>query len=302
MKDNLPMIAKELREVNPRIYFYGVLVFFSTVPILAYRLMMIFNAEDTPISFSQALNITFVGYFFNNFLPSSVGGDIVKAMCATRITGHPVKSVTSVLMDRIFGLFTFIMIPSISYIFFHKSDHPYVPIVIYSFLFVSLACFILLFNRGIARKFRFVEHLLNSIKLGAKVRKVYDGLHVFKHRKILMFKAMALSVIGQGVGIYAVYILAQALGAKPSLVYFYLLIPVVNLIGMVPSLGGLGPREGAYALLLKDVIGAEQAIALSLLSLSVLFMFSVIGGIIYFVRSDYHFKFKEIKSPKTELL
>jgi hypothetical protein len=96
--------------------------------------------------------------------------------------------------------------------------------------------------------------------------------------------------------------LAQALGAKPSLVYFYLLIPVVNLIGMVPSLGGLGPREGAYALLLKDVIGAEQAIALSLLSLSVLFMFSVIGGIIYFVRSDYHFKFKEIKSPKTELL
>lgn len=301
MKDNLPMIAKELREVNPKLYLCGVLVFFSTVPILAYRLMMIFDAEDTPISFSQALNITFVGYFFNNFLPSSVGGDIVKAMCATRITGHSVKSVTSVLMDRIFGLFTFIMIPSVSYVFFHKSDHPYVPIVIYSFLFVSLACFILLFNRSVARKFRFVEKILDIVKMGSKIRKVYDGLHVFKDRKTLMFKAMALSVVGQGVGIYAVYILALALGGKPNLVYFYLLIPVVNLIGMVPSLGGLGPREGAYALLLKDILGAEQAIALSLLSLSVLFMFSIIGGVIYFVRPDYHFKLKEIKAPKAEL-
>ncbi len=302
MKDSIPVILKELKEVDLKLYFIALGIFLATVPLLAIRLRMIFIAENAPLKFGESTEITFIGYFFNNFLPSSVGGDIVKAMCATRVTGRPVVSVTSVLMDRLFGLFTFIMIPSVSYLFFHKGNSHFVPTVIYSFLFFSVLCFMILFNRNLARKFSFVEELLNKVKLGAKFRKIYDGLHVFKDRKGLMFKAMLLSIVGQGVSIYAVYVLALALGAKANVIYFYLLIPVVNLIGMVPSLGGLGPREGAYALLLKDVIGAEQAIALSVLALSMLVILSVIGGVIYLVRSDYHIQFKNIKTPKTELL
>ncbi len=299
MKDEAPMILEVLRNANRKMLLVMVGVFLSTVFILARRLQLIFAAEDVSIRLRETLNLTFVGYFFNNFLPTSVGGDIVKAMCATRVTGEPVKSVTSVLMDRIFGLFTFILIPSISLLFILKNlSNPAVPVIVYSFLALSIFCSFLIFNRGVARRFRFVETLLGYVRLGAKARKIYDGLHNFKNHKGVVAQAMLLSIIGQGIGIFVLYGLSRALGADVSPVYFYLLVPVVHLVSMLPSLNGLGIREGAYIYFLSPYIGKEQAAALGILWLALLFLLSLIGGIIYLVRQDYHVRLS--KTPSLE--
>ena len=157
VRGDVPEIARVLRNINRSLAAIAIAIFLFTVFVLAKRLQIIFEAEEIPISFLSAVNLTFIGYFFNNFLPTSVGGDIVKAMCASRVSGEPVKSFTSVLMDRIFGLFTFIMIPSISLLFFLKEiQNPTIPVLIYSFLAFSIFFFFLLFNRNIARPFQFI--------------------------------------------------------------------------------------------------------------------------------------------------
>lgn len=297
VREDIPQVIQVLKNINRRYLAFAVTIFLFTVFVLAWRLQMIFEAEEIPIKFFDASNLTFVGYFFNNFLPTSVGGDIVKAMCAARVTKEPVKSLTSVLMDRIFGLFTFIMIPSISLLFFLKEVQDIrVPVVIYSFLAFSIFFSFLLFNRDIARRFQFVERLLDYMKLGSKARKIYDGLHKFKDHKILIVKAMLLSLIGQSVNILVLYILAVALGVRPSFanaVYFFLLVPVVHLISMMPSLNGLGVREWAYIQFLSPHIGKEYAFAIGILWFALLLLLSVIGGVIYLLRHDYHVQFKE---------
>src|SRR3989338_215012 len=184
MRDDFPEILQTLKNVDRPLFVLAFFVCLSTVLILAKRLQLIFAAEDVPVKIADTSNLTFVGFFFNNFLPTSVGGDIVKAMCAARITRAPVKSVTSVLMDRIFGLFTFIIIPSVSFLFFlRKINNPWVPVLIYSFLAVAVFFFTLLFNRKIARQFRCIEWFLNCFHLGRKIRKIYDGMHNFKKHK-----------------------------------------------------------------------------------------------------------------------
>ncbi len=295
MRGDFPEILHALRNVDRPLFAWGFLICFSTALILARRLQLIFIAEDVPIKMSDALNLTFVGYFFNNFLPTSVGGDIVKAMCAARITGVPVKSVTSVLMDRILGLFTFILIPSVSFLFFLKKiNNPWVPVLIYSFLAVAVFFFMLLFNRKIARQFRWIEWFLNYFRLGKKIRKIYEGMHNFKKHKGVIVQVMVLSIVGQSVNIFAVYLMALALGARANPVYFFLLVPIVHLMSMVPSLNGLGIRESAYTYFLAPFIGKENAFAIGILWLAVLFLLSLIGGIIYLVRHDYHIRFKEV--------
>lgn len=294
IRKDIPTILQTLKNVNRPLFGFAVALFLSTTVILARRLKLIFGAEGLTISLAQACNLTFIGYFFNNFLPTSVGGDIVKAMCASRITGHPVKSVTSVLMDRIFGLFTFILIPSVSLFFLRGSMNPKVPVVVYSFLALSIFCFFLLFHRGVARRFHFVEKALNLFGLGSKARKIYDGLHNFRNHKHVIVQAMLLSIVGQCVSIFVLYLMGRALGAPPDTwIYFFLLIPVVHLISMLPSLNGLGIREMAYVYFLKNYIGTEKAAALSILWLAVLILLSLIGGMIYLFRHDYHIRFKQ---------
>ena len=236
VREDIPEITHALKSANSSLLVAGVLIALGTVLVLSKRLQLIFAAEDVRINFWEISNLNFVGYFFNNFLPTSVGGDIVKAMCASKITGQPVKSVTSVLMDRIFGLFTFVMIPSVSLLFFLKQvKNPAVPMLIYSLLGVSLLCFLLLFNRNLARRFKFVEHFLDFFRIGKKVRKIYDGLHNFKNHKGVVAEAMFLSILGQSVNIFVLYIFSRALGAQTNVIYFYLLVPVIHLLSMLPS-------------------------------------------------------------------
>ena len=110
---------------------------------------------------------------------------------------------------------------------------------------------------------------------------------------------MILSVIGQGVGVFVLYLLAVALGARPPIIYFYILVPVVHLLSMLPSLNGLGIREGAYILFLKRFIGRENAAALGILWLGLLFLLSLIGGLIYLLMPAYHIRFNQTKISKT---
>ncbi len=298
MREDIPLILKTLSNINRTLLVVSVFIFIGTILVMAKRLQLIFNVKSIPIRYSQAINLTFVGYFFNNFLPTSVGGDIVKALCAARLTKSGVKSVTAVLMDRIFGLFTFILIPSLSLVFtIGHMGNPLVPIMVYSLLGVSLFCFFVIFNRGLARRFHFIEKFLNRFGVGTKVREIYEGLHDFRNHKPTVFWAMALSVVGQSISIVVLYMLALALGADAKLSHFFMLVPVVHLVSMLPSLNGLGIREGAYIYFLRPYIGREYAAAIGILWLGLLLLLSLIGGIIYLVRQDYHVQLKQASKP-----
>jgi uncharacterized membrane protein YbhN (UPF0104 family) len=62
-------------------------------------------------------------------------------------------------------------------------------------------------------------------------------------------------------------------------------MPIVVFISMVPSIGGLGIREGAIVAFFTPFVGRENAFAVSLLMLASLFFLSVIGGVVYFTRN-----------------
>ena len=298
MREDIPKIHHTLLSIDRWLAAASALVFISSVWILARRLQLIFEVKGMSISLGEAANLTLVGYFFNNFLPTSVGGDIVKALCAARVTKSTVKSVTGVLMDRIFGLFTFILIPSITLLFFMKKiGNPLVPLMVYSLLVFSALFFFIIFSRGVARRFRFVETGLSRFGLARKAREIYENLHDFKNHRGVVAIAMALSVVGQSVSILVLYSMSLALGAHAPLMYFFLLVPVVHLVSMLPSLNGLGIREGAYIYFLGPYIGKEYAAALGILWLGLLFLLSLVGGIVYLVRHDYHIRFKEAVMP-----
>ncbi len=294
MRDNFTQILSVLKNIDRPLSLTAVLIFLSTVLVLAWRLRVIFIAEGIALKLSDAVNLTFIGYFFNNFLPTSVGGDIVKAMSAAQITGEPVKSVTCVLMDRIFGLFTFIIIPSVSLLFFLRDiKNVFVPIIVYSFLGASILCALLLFSKRVSARFKWAQRILERFAVGRSIFKVLRGLHEFRGRRRLMVQAMMLSVVGQSVNIYVLYLMAHALGSPAPLAYFYLLVPVVHLLSMVPSLNGLGVREWAYVYFLTPYLGQAYAFAIGILWFGLLAISSVIGGVIYLLRHDYHIGFKK---------
>lgn len=75
-----------------------------------YRWYLLVRAVDLPFTGRNAVRLGLVGYFFNIFLPGSVGGDLVKAVFIARgQAGRRAAAVATVVADRLFGLFGLVL-------------------------------------------------------------------------------------------------------------------------------------------------------------------------------------------------
>ena len=122
------MIRKDAKEIlsilisaNKPLIFLVILINAFLSIALAFRLKLMMSGQNILVSVKDALYLTFIGYFFNNFLPTAIGGDIAKAYYASKRTKNKVASYAAVLSDRILGLVATLLIALTGLIFIGKS-------------------------------------------------------------------------------------------------------------------------------------------------------------------------------------
>ena len=83
------------------------------------------------------------------------------------------------------------------------------------------------------------------------------------------------------------FFLAQALDIQVSLMYLFFVVPITFLLTMLPSINGLGVREGGFVFLLGK-IGVTEAAAISLSFTTILIpmVISIAGGILFMMQKN----------------
>jgi hypothetical protein len=112
------------------------------------------------------------------------------------------------------------------------------------------------------------------------LRDLYDSIHFYD--KTVLLKATVASVVWNLILILGYYLLGQAVGADLPVGNYFLLVPIISALLLVPSVGGLGIREGATVFFLKQMGATEsQALALALAYDLTLIITGLIGAILY---------------------
>ena len=293
MRGKYGEISGVLKGTKIWIFCLAFLAFIAAITIASFRLKLIIQASDIPIAFRDALSLTFIGYFFNNFLPTAVGGDIVKAYYLGRNSRDNLGSITSVFVDRVIGLFTMIFIASISLLFAGSQvvERPVRQIVL---LITACSIVVLVFatNKNFARKFSFI--LIMFKPLEKKLKDLYNAIHQYRHRKALIVQSFFISIVSQGFFFLSIGILASSIGTPISMSEILLRIPIINVVSLLPSINGLGLREGAMVVFFSPMIGSENAFAIGILWFLVLFITSMVGGVIYGLNPQFKVKLREV--------
>jgi uncharacterized membrane protein YbhN (UPF0104 family) len=86
-----------------------VFLFISRTAISA-RWYSLLHLADPSIPFREAVRLTLAGLFAANFLPTTVGGDVVRAAGVVRMSSNPVGSTASIVIDRLVGMFGMFMV------------------------------------------------------------------------------------------------------------------------------------------------------------------------------------------------
>ncbi|MBU3758718.1 MAG: flippase-like domain-containing protein [Candidatus Omnitrophica bacterium] len=271
-----------LEEVN-WVWFGAAFAAYAIVQvIMAARLWRIFLIQGVGVSYLKTLSLCVVGLFFNLFLPSAVGGDVAKIYYAYKYSGKKIASTTSVILDRLLGLIAIMLIAMTAMFFYHKEfEDPRVSFIFYFFLFLIGSVTVFFASRRFARQFKWVGALVPSQAIREKFLELYHALYACKNHVPTLVSALALSIAGQCLVIISTYWLGISLGAEVPAGVYFVIIPLVSILSMAPSLGGLGVREAGSVYFFSHYMDTERALALSLLTDFLIYGIGFLSGLWY---------------------
>jgi len=257
-------------------------LFLGGVGVRAWRWGVLARALEIRVSLGRLVALYFVGSFFSLVLPTGVGGDAVKMYELAR-NGKTASAVSSVLVDRFNGLLMLFVMAALALAGSYRLVSLPVRVAIVVVTLVSLVGVALLFQRtwieSWGRRFR-LDRLLGRF---ATLRDLYASLHLYSRPALV--KATAASVVFNLMQIFANSLLAAAVGIHQPLLVYFLFVPIISATLMLPSVGGLGLREGAYVVLFGQV-GVDQphALALALAYDAILLITGLVGAAIYVIQ------------------
>ena len=289
---DLEGLTKELLTVNPWWLIVAIaLVMFNIVP-RAKRWQILLNALAIRVPLKELVTIYFIGSAFNNFLPSAVGGDAIRAMELRQHTDRVSDAITSVLVDRFLGLYGSIVLGIVALLFAWQI----VPLIVLS---SSLIVFVGMTTVGAILVHAPLYYALRRISL---IRFITDFKPLTKlFESFQGYPGSALwRAFGAGLLVNVILIainiaIGTGLGMAVSPLYYFVFIPLVNLSLVLPAFAGFGARETAYIFLFAQVgVPEETALALSLLIFAAGNLApGLTGGVIYLWRNIRALRMKE---------
>lgn len=287
---DLSALAAMLGRAAPALVLAALALHVGGYILRAYKWQVLLVSRGMQVPYRTLLGYYFVGNFFSNFLPTAVGGDVVRAVDIARRTGRPVDSATSIFVERLTG---FVALTAIGAVFTALNlstlgDTPLLPALALLAL-AEAAAVVLLLSLGTLAHSRLLRAVPNLGGWRRIASKLADALAAYRHSRGALLWSMALSLIFQVSWIYTAYLAALAIGLSLPFWSFLVFVPAIDVLTLVPiSLNGLGLREGGfvffYVTFLK--ITPEEAASLALLVFLLRLVVSTVGGLVYLLRGS----------------
>lgn len=255
--------------------------------ISAIRWQILIKAQDDWVPIGFLAKSYLVGSFFNLFLPTRIGGDVVRIWDGSRYSKSLVKSSAIVLVERLSGiivLFFFAICASLIRLDLAQQFPVIWVSLILSFLGLSL---LVLFLTPVADIMlgKLPERMpFSTIK--QKIHQFRDTILFYRKRKRALGKALFWAALLQVNVIIHYHLIGEALHLNIALLDYFIFIPIVHLILLIPiTINGLGLREGAYLEIFRYYgITSAAAISFSWIDLAFMLIVGIVGGVIYVSR------------------
>ena len=262
-------------------------IYTMNVFVSSWRWHLLLEAQHVKIPRLKLLGSFVVAAFFNNFMPSNIGGDVVRIAD----TAGPAKSTTLatmiVLMDRVLGLMGLVLVAALGASLASAGASPVPSLWLWGVLVLGVAAG----TPAIFAPEQFAKLLrpltmLHREWVTARIQTLENTLAKFRDAFGAILTTFGAAIVVQGMMVVFYLAVARALGIGIGLWDLAVVVPVSFVVQMVPvSLGGFGVREATFSLYFKRLgLGVEAAIALSLIGQFVQMFFSLSGAAVYIGR------------------
>jgi len=296
-------LVEIFRQMNIGVFAAALGIFIISQIIIGLRWWLLLRSQHIFIDFWAAVRLYFLGWFYNNFMPGSVGGDLLRAWYVTKHTNRRFEAALSVFVDRLVGLLSTLVIALFFYLLFLRGRGSIIApndeskggflkfVVEYKWvlfwaivLVVGVFCGFLLHRRGRA----ILKKVWSSVCVyGMRmIKKLRDAIILYCSKPGTILVVFALTVFLQLLTITGFWFLGRNLGIEAGIKYYYVFFTLTWVLGAVPvSIGGAVVVEVLLASMFINFAGVGEgpASALALCQRAVWMLASLPGAAIHLI-------------------
>jgi hypothetical protein len=285
---NLDDLAEQARGIHMFWLALHVALGFIAIVISAWKWKLLCDATEIRTTLVGLVGLYLIGTFYNHFLPTSVGGDVVRGYELSRRDCTLSDAYASIFVERYTGLATLLLIvlAALPFDFRFFGD-----LRILALAGVFLTGFVLgswmVFSPALVRQFEMRFHGRVMQKVTKKAMNFQVALWRYQSHGGSLAVAFAFSLLFYVNAVFITYTGLLALGAEAPLSRLFIAVPVMLMIFLLPiSLGGIGLQEWAHAFVMS-ILGAPPIVGVSLGLLFRLrsILLGLVGGLVMLIRS-----------------
>lgn len=281
-------VLATMRPADPRLLAAAAGLFLFSSLVGSWLWGRLLRAQGVMIPYPNVAAYYFVGLFFNNFLPSNVGGDIARITDASKYSDRVSPVFSATLMERLIGVVAIALLAVVaSFEVLPRLHLTPVYVALVAIFVTSLAAFLSIFSRRVLMVFEWPFRAVGARRVADAMGRLLDDMHGYRSQGRTLLVVFLASSVVQVSRIYVHYLVGLSLGVRIAASYYFVFVPVLAVLVSLPiSLNGLGIREGAAVVLFHMVgLTREQSFTIPFLTYVVSVVISLLGGLIFLSRS-----------------
>jgi uncharacterized protein (TIRG00374 family) len=256
----------------------------------AWRWGLLLKAQGISLRFRELISSFLVATFFNNFLPSNIGGDVVRVADTAPAAGSKTLAATVVLIDRAIGLLGLVLVSAIGATagprLIDAGPGIGAGALWGGFVVASLVALTMLLKpRALPRMLQPLR-VLHPEWVDQRLARLEGALQRFRGAPAALGWCFAGAVFVQGVLVAFYLAIARSMNVPIGYLELAVVVPISFIVQMLPvSMNGLGVREAAFGFYFTRLgLPLESALLVSFVGAALIMLFSLSGAAAYWVR------------------
>ncbi len=286
---DLTALAQRVRSADTALLASAVLLYVALLGVCVWRWRLLLAAQGHVAPMAHLSASYLVATFFNNFLPSNIGGDVIRVRDSSRLTGSTTSALAIVAIDRILGFGALYVLAVLAFLVGGPNVRHLAGA---RAVILGLGCFFglltyVFFRPGTARRLMSVSRLTRIPWIRERFETVQAAVHVYRQELRAVWLAFAASLALQTLVVWYYFAVARALRIELPLAACFLMVPLCTLVQAVPvSFNGWGVREGLFIVYFAQVgLARDSALAFSLVGAGLIVLLSLSGAVVWTSRS-----------------
>ena len=274
------------RRASPVWLLAALALYFVAACISVARWGRLLHTQHVPIPDSRLMKSYLVSMFYNNFLPSNIGGDVIRIADTAKAAGSRTLATTIVFVDRLVGLMGLAFVAAIGATTARvRPPGPVGPAALWGGLgAVTIAC------APALMKPEALEWLLRPLRvihaewIDKRVEHLKTALEKFRAGLATLVLCFVASIGVQVALVFFYVAIARSMGIPISAWNLATIVPISFIVQMLPvSINGFGLREATFGFYFTHLgLPLESALIVSFVGAALMMLFSISGAVVQF--------------------